>query len=145
MASASAIHPKPLDIINSRGAPSALAALERRGRAYIRYAISHRDAYSALFMTPHQLLIDPFTAQAEDDLTAFADLVANVQACMDEGSIPVGDAQLAARVVCVQMHGLATMLITMPTVTNGVGLQRLVNQVLASVDAGLGIGTSPRD
>jgi AcrR family transcriptional regulator len=123
-----------------RGAPTALAALERRGQAYIRYATGHRDAYGALFLTPHKLLVDPFTAAPEDDLTAFDDLVANVQACMDEGSIPVADAQLAARVVWVQMHGLATMMITMPTVTDGVGQHRLISQLLAAVVAGLSLG-----
>jgi AcrR family transcriptional regulator len=124
-----------------RGATSALAALERRGRAYIRYATTHSDAYGALFMTPHNLPGDPFTAKPEQDLSAFSDLVAGVQACMDEGSIPLGDAQLAARVVWAQMHGLASMLITMPTVTAGIGLQRLVDQMLATVTAGLTLGT----
>jgi AcrR family transcriptional regulator len=121
-----------------RGATTAIGALERRGRAYIRYATSHREAYGALFMTEHHRAGDPFDIKAHDDLTAFGDLVANVQACMDEGSIPHGDAQLAARVVWAQVHGLATMLITMPSVATGVGLQRLVDHLIDAVNAGLG-------
>jgi AcrR family transcriptional regulator len=120
-----------------RGAPTAADALERRGRAYIRYATNHRDAYKALFMSSGALLDDPFSGQPEHDLSAFDDLVANVQASMDEGSIPLGDAQLAARVVWAQVHGLASMLITMPTVTLGIGLQPLVDRLITVVNAGL--------
>lgn len=120
-----------------RGARSASEAMDRRGRAYIRYATTHRDAYRILFMTPGALPGDPFDAKSEHDLSAFDDLVAGVQACMDEGSIPPGDAQLAARIVWAQVHGLAAMLITMPSVTTGIGIARLVDQLLASVDAGL--------
>jgi hypothetical protein len=41
-------------------------------------------------------------------------------------------------VVWAQVHGLATMLITMPTVATGVGLQRLVDHLIDAVNAGLG-------
>jgi AcrR family transcriptional regulator len=126
-----------------RGAANAIDAMDRRGRAYIRYATTHRDAYRILFMTPGALPGDPFDAKSEHDLSAFDDLVAGVQACMDEGSIPPGDAQLAARVVWAQVHGLAAMLITMPSVISGIGLQRLVDQLLASVDAGLRLDLRP--
>jgi AcrR family transcriptional regulator len=120
-----------------RGAPTAVDGLERRGRAYIRYATTHRDAYKALFMSSGAVLDDPFSGQPEHDLSAFDDLVVNVQASMDEGSIPLGDAQLAARVVWAQVHGLASMLITMPTVTLGIGLQTLVDRLITVVNAGL--------
>jgi AcrR family transcriptional regulator len=120
-----------------RGASTAADALERRGRAYIRYATTHRDAYKALFMSSGALPDDPFTGTPENDLSAYDDLVANVQASMDEGSIPHGDAQLAARVVWAQVHGLASMLITMPKVTAGIGHQRLVDRLIHVVNAGL--------
>jgi AcrR family transcriptional regulator len=125
---------------SGRGALTAADALERRGRAYIRYATTHQDAYKALFMSSGALPDDPFSGRPENDLSAFDDLVANVQASMDEGSIPLGDAQLAARVVWAQVHGLASMLITMPTVTAGIGLQQLVNRLIFVVNAGLRCG-----
>jgi AcrR family transcriptional regulator len=125
-----------------QGAPNAVDALERRGRAYIRYATTHRDAYRTLFMTPNTLPDDPFDANPDNDLSAFDDLVKGVQACMDDGFIPLGNAQLAARVVWAQVHGLASMLITMPSVAKGIGQNRLVDHLMASVNAGLSHGQS---
>jgi AcrR family transcriptional regulator len=126
----------------SDGAPSAMDALGRRGLAYVRYARTHPDTYVALFMTRNHGDVDPFDKTPLRNITAFDDLVANVQACMDEGSIPDGDAQLAARVVWVQIHGLAAMLISMPSITDEFGYDRLVAQTMASVDAGLMLGTA---
>jgi AcrR family transcriptional regulator len=124
------------------GATSAMDALGRRGLAYVRYARTNPDTYVALFMTRNHGDVDPFDKTPLRDITAFDDLVANVQACMDEGSIPDGDAQLAARVVWVQIHGLAAMLISMPSITDEFGYDRLVAQTMASVDAGLMLGTA---
>jgi AcrR family transcriptional regulator len=118
-------------------AGSAIEALERRGQAYVRYATTKADAYRALFMTSGTHGLDPFDDPAARELSAFDDLVANVQACMDEGSAAPGDAQLAARVVWAQVHGLASILITMPDIAKGVGRRRLVDRTLAAVTAGL--------
>ncbi len=119
---------------------SHLAALERRGRAYIRYATTKPDAYMALFMTPTSLGVDVFQDPEALELTAFDDLVANVQACMDAGEIPVADVELAARVVWVQVHGLAALLITMPEIAEGVGAGALVDGVMHAVTAALVAG-----
>ena len=116
---------------------SPLAALERRGRAYIRYATTKPDAYMALFMTPTSLGTDVFEDPEALELTAFDDLLANVQACMEAGEIPMGDAQLAARVVWIQVHGLAALLITMPEIAGGVGLGTLVDGVMRAITATL--------
>jgi AcrR family transcriptional regulator len=123
---------------------SPLAALERRGRAYIRYATTKPDAYMALFMTPTSLGKDVFEDPEALELTAFDDLLANVQACMDAGEIPMGDAELAARVVWIQVHGLAALLITMPEVAAGVGLGTLVDGVMNAVTAALVAGARIR-
>ena len=114
-----------------------LAALEKRGRAYIRYATTKQDAYVALFMTPNSFGKDIFEDAAVRELTAYDDLVANVQACMSAGEIPVGDADLIARVVWAQVHGLAALLIAMPEVASGVGQQRLVDRLMKAVTASL--------
>lgn len=119
---------------------SPLAALERRGRAYIRYATTKPDAYMALFMTPTSLGKDVFDDPEALELTAFDDLVANVQACVDAGEIPPTDVQLAARVVWAQVHGLAALLITMPEVATSVGLDALVDGVTRAITAFLVAG-----
>jgi AcrR family transcriptional regulator len=119
---------------------SPLAALERRGRAYIRYATTKPDAYMALFMTPTSLGKDVFDDPEALELTAFDDLVANIQACVDAGEIPPTDVQLAARVVWAQVHGLAALLITMPEVATSVGLDALVDGVTRAITAFLVAG-----
>lgn len=120
-----------------RRSTSPLEALEKRGRAYIRYATTKSDAYMALFMVPHSLATDVFADPDALELTAFDDLVANVRACMDAGEIPDGDAELAARVVWAQVHGLASLLITMPEIGRGVGATNLVDRLLAAITAAL--------
>jgi AcrR family transcriptional regulator len=114
-----------------------LVALEKRGRAYIRYATTKSDAYVALFMTPSSLGKDIFRDPAVRDLTAYDDLVANIQACIDAGEVPPGDADLLARVVWAQVHGLAALLIAMPEVADGVGKQRLVDRMMHAVTVSL--------
>jgi AcrR family transcriptional regulator len=119
---------------------SPLVALEKRGRAYVRYATTKPDAYVALFLTPSSLGKDVFADPAMRELTAYDDLVANVQACMDVGEIPPGDADLEARVVWAQVHGLAALLITMPEVADGPGRTRLVERTIRAVTAALRAG-----
>jgi AcrR family transcriptional regulator len=109
------------------GATSAMDALGRRGLAYVRYARTNPDTYVALFMTRNHGDVDPFDKTPLRDITAFDDLV---------------DAQLVARVVWVQVHGRAAMLISMPSITDEFGYDRLVAQTMASVDAGLLLGTA---
>jgi len=122
---------------SGRRVTSPLEALEKRGRAYIRYATTRSDAYIALFMTPHSLGADVFGDPEALELTAFDDLVANVRACMDAGEVPDGDAELAARVVWAQVHGLASLLITMPEIGRAVGSTALVDRLLDAVTATL--------
>lgn len=124
----------------ARKGDAPLEALDKRGRAYVRYATTKPDAYVALFMTPSSLGKDVFADPAMRDLTAYDDLVANVQACMDAGEIPVGDADLAARVVWAQVHGLASLLIAMPEIADGPGRTRLVERMMTAVRASLQVG-----
>jgi AcrR family transcriptional regulator len=122
----------------ARSARSPLEALELSGRAYIRYATTNPEAYMALFMTPSSLSEhDFFSDPAARTLTAYEDLVDRIRACIDSGEVAGVDAELVARTVWAQVHGLASMLITMPEIGNGVGRQRLVDSLLHAVTASL--------
>jgi AcrR family transcriptional regulator len=123
-----------------RGGTSPLDNLERRGRAYVRCALAKRDAYQALFMTPKAMPQGTFADPEARRLTAYDDLHDNIVACMADGSIPRRDSELAARMVWCQIHGLASLLITMPEVTDGIGQRRLVDAVLAGITASLSSG-----
>jgi AcrR family transcriptional regulator len=124
----------------ARSASSPLDALERRGRAYVRFAISRSDAYRALFMTPNQMAVEAFANPETRRLSAYDDLVDNIQACMDDGSIPPGDADFEARIVWAQVHGLASVLITMPALADDVGVDALVDRLLRGVTSSLVAG-----
>jgi AcrR family transcriptional regulator len=124
-----------------RKAPSPLAALEQRGRAYVRFAVKNPDAYRALFMS-RLTDDDHLHGTSPADLTAFDDLVLNIQACIDAGEIPPGNPQLLARVVWAQVHGLAAMLIAVPEVTQDVSRSAIIDATIHAVTASL---LSPRD
>ena len=79
---------------------SPLAALERRGRAYIRYATTKPDAYMALFMTPTSLGKDVFEDPEALELTAFDDLLANVAGLHGRRRDPHGRRTGSRRVWC---------------------------------------------
>lgn len=127
----------------TRKAGNPTEALQLRGRAYIRYATSKRDAYIALFMTASSLSVDVFTDPVARSLTAFDDLVENVRECQRASKhrashdVTEDDAELAARVVWCQVHGLASLLITMPEIANGIGRQRLIDSCLNAITASL--------
>jgi hypothetical protein len=71
------------------------------------------------------------------ELTAFDDLVGNIQQCIDHALIPAGDAALLARVVWAQVHGLSALLIAMPEVADDVGVATITDATLGAVIAGL--------
>lgn len=124
----------------ARRGSSPLDSLERRGRAYIRYAVTRSDAYRALFMTPNSLGVNVFEDAATRELTAYDDLLDNIRACMADGSVPERDVEVAGRVAWAQIHGLATMLITMPEIADGIGVSRLVDRMVHAMSAGLAAG-----
>jgi AcrR family transcriptional regulator len=120
-----------------RSAPDPLSALERRGRAYVRFATTHPDAYRALFMSREANTESSLRSTDPSELTAFDDLVCNIQQCIDAGALPAGDAALMARVVWAQVHGLSALLIAVPEVADDVGASRMIDHTLDAVITGL--------
>jgi AcrR family transcriptional regulator len=114
-----------------------LLALERRGRAYVRFATKHPDAYRALFMSREANTESSLRSTDPSELTAFDDLVGNIQQCIDHALIPPGDAALLATVVWAQVHGLSALLIAMPEVADDVGVAAITDATLGAVVAGL--------
>lgn len=121
----------------TRHAASPTDALEARGRAYIRFALDNPDAYAAVLMTRNGLVDDALNDAEARALTGFGDLVDNLQACVDDGSARLPDVDLAARVIWAQVHGLAALLITVPTIAAGIGPDALIDRLLQSIAASL--------
>lgn len=88
-------------------------SLRRRGRAYVRFGLENPEPYRILFMTRTE------TAHQRDVVVgagalAFQHLVDAVQRCVDAGAFSPVDPILAATGMWTAVHGVASLLISMP-------------------------------
>jgi AcrR family transcriptional regulator len=95
-----------------RAADDPVESLRRRGRAYVRFGLENPEPYRILFMTRAD-------AQQYDVLVgagarAFQHLVDAVQRCIDAGAIRPVDPVVGAVGVWTAVHGLTSLLISMP-------------------------------
>lgn len=95
-----------------RAADDPVESLRRRGRAYVRFGLENPEPYRILFMTRAD-------AQQYDVLVgagarAFQHLVDAVQRCIDAGAIRPADPVVGAVGVWTAVHGLTSLLISMP-------------------------------
>jgi AcrR family transcriptional regulator len=95
-----------------RSAAEPVESLRRRGRAYVRFGLENPEPYRILFMTRAD-------AQQYDVLVgagarAFQHLVDAVQRCIDAGAIRPVDPVVGAVGVWTAVHGLTSLLISMP-------------------------------
>ena len=88
-------------------------SLRRRGRAYVRFGLENPEPYRILFMTrtegPQQrdVVVDA-------GARAFQHLIDAVQRCIDAGAFRPVDPVLAATGVWTAVHGVTSLLISMP-------------------------------
>ncbi len=88
-------------------------SLQRRGRAYVRFGLENPEPYRILFMTRTE------SAQQRDVVVgagarAFQHLVDAVQRCIDVRAFRRVDPVLAATGVWTAVHGVTSLLISMP-------------------------------
>jgi AcrR family transcriptional regulator len=88
-------------------------SLRRRGRAYVRFGLENPEPYRILFMTRTD------GAQQRDVVVdagarAFQHLVDAVQRCIEGGAVRQVDPVLAATGVWTAVHGVTSLLISMP-------------------------------
>jgi AcrR family transcriptional regulator len=126
---------KVLQTASKRGR-NAIDSLERRGRAYIKWAVAHPDAYEALFLQRNSLGSAVFADRYGTEDSPFTDLADNVQACINEGSFVPGDVQLIARSIWSAVHGVAALAISIPDTFDPPGLDRVIATTIAMISAG---------
>jgi AcrR family transcriptional regulator len=95
-----------------RAAGDPVESLRRRGRAYVRFGLENPEPYRILFMTRadtrrHDVLVGA-------GARAFQHLVDAVQRCIDAGAIRPVDPVVGAVGVWTAVHGLTSLLISMP-------------------------------
>ena len=93
---------------------SPLDALVAHGKAYIEWGLDNPAAYRMLFM--HQPSGDAPTSDgvAIHTSTSFQDQVESVQACIDVGIFPGGDARTVAIALWASTHGLVSLQLAKP-------------------------------
>lgn len=95
-----------------QGVDDAVEQLRLRGRAYVDFGLRHPEHYRLLFMTRNAAMDGP---SAEDlDVSGFAELVLNVERCIDAGAVARVDAVLAATGLWATVHGVTSLAIAMP-------------------------------
>jgi|SRR5689334_20704951 AcrR family transcriptional regulator len=111
-------------------------ALRARGRAYMRFGLEHPEHYRVLFMSKRSRSAKHADALAPG-MVAFQHLVDAVQRAMDAGGIAPSDAVLVATGIWTNMHGVTSLLISMPDFP-WPEPDVLVDHVCATVLRGLG-------
>jgi AcrR family transcriptional regulator len=88
-------------------------ALRGRGRAYVSFGLEHPEQYRVLFMSKRTRSAKHADALAPG-MVAFQHVVDAVQRAMDAGGIAAGDAVLTATGLWTSLHGVTSLLISMP-------------------------------
>jgi AcrR family transcriptional regulator len=113
------------------GAADPLEALRRRGRAYVRFGLENAEAYRVLFMHHKDEIPQTVDPKELGDSAAFMHLVEAVQRCLDQGVLrPANPMQLAVG-LWVLVHGLTSLLISLPGFPWPAEPEQLVDRLVA--------------
>jgi AcrR family transcriptional regulator len=115
------------------GASDPLDEIRRRGEAYIRFGLEHRQRYRTLFMDRPPGSV---TAEQVTEWSALQHMVEAVQRCMDAGLIRQSDAVLATLGLWAAVHGITSLMISMPDFP-WPALDTVITQVLKGCEVGL--------
>ena len=105
-----------------------------RGKAYVEFGLAHPEQYRVLFMGTE--IPAHYTGEKMTEMSGFGHLVANVQACMDVGSIASGDPVLVSIGLWSVVHGITSLLVSRPTFP-WPPVDELVDHVLTTYATGL--------
>ena len=119
------------------GADDPLEKLRRRGQAYVRWGVAHPEHYRILLMGKSQFSRDDFEAGLLPGMLCFQSLVANVQECMDIGVYATDDSFRVATILWAAVHGMTSLLISVPGFPTFHDPEALVDQMLDTLAQGL--------
>ena len=116
----------------SAGIADPVDQLRARGSAYLDYARTHPESYRALFMSSAAAAAGNDHPERIMATTSYADLLTNVQACIDAGAITATppDADRVSRTIWATVHGIASMAITMPNAWEPYGANAVLEQAV---------------
>ena len=100
-----------LSNLAAAGVADPLERIRRRGEAYIRFGLENPEHYRVLFMGPRH---ESATTDQMKEWAAFEHLVDDVQSAIAAGSL-AGDPFVVALGLWATVHGITSLMITMPT------------------------------
>jgi AcrR family transcriptional regulator len=121
----------------ARGATDPKDALQRRARAYVRFGLEHPEAYRILFMQPIDELHDKVNHEQAAGSDSFVHLVGAIEAAMNAGVLPTLDSTRVAIDLWVCVHGVASLLIGVPSFPWVDDADAMVDSVLGAYCEGL--------
>ena len=106
---------------------------------YLDFAEEQREHYVLMFKTPRNIVDHSiFDEAARGEMSAtFAFLVARIEECQGDGTLPQQDAQQAAMHAWASMHGLASLYIDCQLPPPGVSRRQLSEQHFSAILAAL--------
>ncbi|HYY78404.1 MAG TPA: TetR/AcrR family transcriptional regulator [Actinomycetes bacterium] len=114
-----------------------LDALRRRGHAYVRFGLENAEAYRVLFMHHQHDVPEGVDPEELGKSATFQHLVEAVEACLRDGIIRPGDPLQISIGLWALVHGLTSLLISLPAFPWPEGPGRMVDRLVADHIEGL--------
>jgi AcrR family transcriptional regulator len=96
------------------GVDDPIEELRRRGRAYVRFGLENAEAYRVLFMHHQDEIPETVDPKELGDSATFMHLVEVVQRCHEAGVLRPADPMQLAVGLWVLVHGITSLLISLP-------------------------------
>ncbi len=111
-----------------------LETLKRRLHAYVRFGLDYPDDYRIAFVLRSH--VSSTASRPLRPHAAYDVLVTAVSACIESGRFNTQDAELASQILWAGIHGITSLLVTMPAFP-WVQPRRLVGQMIDTLIDGL--------
>jgi AcrR family transcriptional regulator len=114
-----------------------IEAIRQLGRAYVGFAVANPNHFRFMFMTPHHK--DEPHGAADPGWQSFGALLEAVERAMSKGLLRPIAPLTAAQILWMNVHGVASALVTMPPAQwpHGAAAHDLVDQVIKNGLRGL--------
>jgi len=129
-----------LDVVVSEtmaGVDDPREKLRRRGQAYVRFGTGHPEHYRIMLMGKSHFSREDFEAGLLPGMVCFQALIENVQECIDAGMFAPDDAFRVATILWAAVHGMTSLLISVPGFPTFRDPESLVDQMFETFARGL--------
>lgn len=129
-----------LDVVVSEttaGVDDPLEKLRRRGQTYVRWGVAHPEHYRIMLMGKSHFSREDFEAGLLPGMRSFQALIENVVECAAAGLFAEDDPFRVATILWAAVHGMTSLLISVPGFPTFQDPETLVDQMLDTLARGL--------